>query len=433
MNPFFEPPPEQPGFTLPPLVYARLIDSDPGAYALFDAVDAKVFDGFAAGIGANWERGAWLSAVEQAPIYAVEVNALDAGAADWLAKHVAEEGLEWVQITLSAHPDGEVAVYDNIVGVAQRARADLQPVEQKLAAMLKTATDLSPWIEPEDDIAKIVPAQAVAGVLVLDVGQGAAQALVDAADDIIAYVDLGAGVLRDSGTWPADMTGICLVGDPIVILSHWHYDHFHAANIFPAARNRTWIAPLQTLGPGPQSAMAGAIAKTGRLLIWNGGGLLKAGSIELERCTGPVGDQNRTGIAVWAEGPAGTEPILLPGDAGYDDFQARTISSFVLAHHGGRAPGTPPARPGGAAPRVALSYGHNNQYRHPRNGSLAPVLGQGWTLGHVHAGADERRTAMRPGGIGGKGLGHIRLDWSSGTGLPAARICPCGCTLSPTQ
>src|SRR5580693_2107998 len=51
-------------------------------------------------------------------------------------------------------------------------------------------------------------------------------------------------------TWPTAMTGFCFANSPPIVLSHWHYDHFSAANRFPIARTMSWIAPNQTLGPG---------------------------------------------------------------------------------------------------------------------------------------------------------------------------------------
>ena len=169
--------------------------------------------------------------------------------------------------------------------------------------------------------------------------------------------------------------------------------------------------------------------------IWNGTGLLHAGKIDLERCTGPAGNQNRTGIAAWIHGPVGSDPIVLPGDAGYADVpglaRGAVISSLVVAHHGGHAPGTPPLKPGVGTPRAAFSYGCPNGYNHPLPGSLSRLTASKWTIGHPAAGVDERRTEDRPGGKGGSGLGHIRMNWTGNTG--PVHACSCGCTLNPTQ
>jgi hypothetical protein len=177
-------------------------------------------------------------------------------------------------------------------------------MKSKTRKAIKQATNLRPYVKPDPTITASLPSAVIDQVFVLDVGQGGANALLSVDGKIVAYVDLGAGVLADTGTWPTAMTGICLVDDPIVILTHWHYDHFQAANVYPAAKHRTWIAPLQVLGPGPQSAMANDIITNGTLLVWGGSGSPKRGAIELERSTGPSGNLNRTGIAVWIAGPS---------------------------------------------------------------------------------------------------------------------------------
>ena len=423
-------------FKIPPRVYALLIDGVDQEFVLFDAVDAQAFDAVYAP-GADIEPGDWRHHVGRAPVYAIEVNASDGtqAASGWLGQQPHDDLPDWSQIELVFDPNGEAQVYDNIAGPPQRARISVMPLSSGRKRALRRATDLTPDIALEADIVNTLPSAAIEQVFVLDVGQGSANALVTSAGEVIAYVDLGAGVLKDVGTWPPSMGGICLRHQPNVILTHWHYDHFEAANIYPAAQGLTWIAPFQTLGPGPQSAMASSIRGAGTLMVWNGSGILSAGKIDLERCIGPAGNQNRTGIAVWIKGPGACDPILLPGDAGYSDMPTlaggQAITGFAVAHHGGRAPGTPPARPGVGVPRTALSYGYNNSYGHPLTNSLTRLGTAGWSIGHPAAGRDERCTEDRPRGKGGAGLGHIRLDWAGGAG--PAHSCTCGCTLNPTQ
>lgn len=338
MHDFFGP--REPGFDIPGRAYALLIDGADSEFVLFDAVNADYFDRIYALSGPLPQPGSWRSHVDGAPIYAIEINASDAGA-EWLARHPHDALPEWSQIELVPDGKGEAAVYNSIAGPPRRARISVRPASNKVARMLALATDLGPYVRPEDEIELALPASPIENIFVLDVGQGSANALVTAAGNVVAYVDLGAGVLADIGTWPPSMRGVCLRHDPPVILTHWHYDHFHAANIYPLGQGMTWIAPLQTLGPGPQSAMANAIATTGTLMVWNGNGILSAGKIDLERCTGPWSNQNRSGIAVWVWGTAGSDPILLPGDAGYSDVPTlvagKAIAGVAAAHHGGRA------------------------------------------------------------------------------------------------
>ncbi|TIX35657.1 MAG: hypothetical protein E5V34_02415 [Mesorhizobium sp.] len=181
--------------------------------------------------------------------------------------------------------------------------------------------------------------------------------------------------------------------------------------------------------------MASAIAATGTLMIWKGSGILQAGKIEIERCVGPSTNQNRSGIAAWVWGSTGSDPLLLPGDAGYGDIPTlsagKAIAGLAAAHHGGRAPGVAPTKPGVGTPRVALSYGHSNSYKHPLPNSLKGLTASHWNIGHPAPGIDERRTEDRSGGVGGHGLGHIRMNWTGNIG--PVHMCRCGCTINPTQ
>jgi beta-lactamase superfamily II metal-dependent hydrolase len=442
MNPFFGRDISE--MPVPRRVYARMIDAEVDAQAqfvLFDAVEADWFDHELARAEGHLTPDRWRDLSQRAPVYAIEVNARRRPIPPDLKSRL-DRGRpmpRWVELMLRPNPDGAAEVYTNVAGPSQRADLHLRPLAARLRQAVKAATDLGPYVQSDADIKRALPTADVNQVFVLDVGQGAANALVDRYGDVIAYVDLGGGVLADAGTWPAAMLGLCQIGAPTVILTHWHYDHFEAANIFPRAQNLWWIAPLQVLGPGPQSAMASALAANGRLLVWGGTGTVARGGIELERCYGLAGNQNRTGLAVWIDGPGAEDPILLPGDAGYKDIGSlkagRAVHSFAVAHHGGIAPGTPPTNSGNAHSRAAMSYGHSNSYGHPLGGAQTKLAAAGWTLGAFPVGTriDERQTEDRPGGPGTTGLGHIRLRWSGSDMSRPTRLCGCGCTIEPTQ
>jgi hypothetical protein len=284
-------------FDIPSRVHALLIDGEDGEFALFDAVDAHVFDQHPSTF--HHEPGSWRQRVDRAPIYTIEVNASDGMqvAIDWLSLHSRDALPEWSQIELVSDPKGEADVYNNIAGPPQRVRISVRPLSGRLAQTLERATDLTPDVRPEAEIERALPNASIEQVFVLDVGQGSASALVNFGGEVVAYVDLGAGVLRDIGTSPASMRGICLQHTPTVILTH--------------------------------------------------------------------------------------------------------------------------------------SYGYNNSYQYPLKNSVKQLTGSRWIIGHPAAGIDERRTEDRPGGTGGMGLGHIRLNWTGGTG--PAHGCACGCTLDPTQ
>lgn len=433
LNPFFRADCE---FKLPKRVYARLIGSHRAAYALFDTVDADWFDTENSSPNGPLTHDRWRSLSTQAPVYAIEINARlgeDVVAREWL--RVWSGRLPpWLELQVFRDEDGPANLYGNINGPATRVRFFQDSIKQEALDRLKSVADLSPYVRPGGKIRDSLPTESPERIFVLDVGQGAANALITKSTKVLAYVDLGAGVLADAGTWPTAMTGVCLKDDPIIILTHWHYDHFHAANKFSAALNRTWIAPLQEIGPGPQLVMASSIAENGNLLIWKGKGILKNGSIELERCTGSGKNFNRSGIAVWVNGPNRVDkPILLPGDAGYVDIPSlkgsatRSITSLVVSHHGGRAAGPVPPPPNLPVARAAMSFGARNSYKHPLSPSIKKLRKAGWSVGFPNAPREDRRTEDR----GQNGLGTIDLRWH-GSDL-GSYACNCGCTIAPTQ
>jgi beta-lactamase superfamily II metal-dependent hydrolase len=450
VNIFFRDPFERMGsFPFPPRVYARMIDAIENEYVLFDAVDAKEFDSWLDELDSEPMGDRWRDRVETTHVYAIEVDARTGPqfAQAWLASNSLEKLGDWLEIHLKQNPDGPAWVYDNIVGDPEPATAEVKSPRTDVKQALTRSTDLTPYKASDADIRNALSSPSVSEIFVLDVGQGSANALVNASNQVIVYVDLGAGVLKNSTTWSSGMTGVCVCHKPPIILSHWHYDHFHGANKhgFTAARGMTWIAPMQKIGAGPQSAMVKSITSpgpgttpAGTLMIWGGapGATISAGNLQLERCrnTGPKPDMNRNGIAVWVR--PRNNPILLPGDAGYIDIDklvaGRIPSSFAVAHHGGRVAGTPPRKLGTGTPRIALSYGRGNSHGHPLSGTITALTTVGWTIGSSGSPTDERRTEDRKRAApSGSGLGHIGLNWSTHTGTTYS--CGCGATLSPTQ
>lgn len=442
-------------FKPPMRVYARWIEGEEGDFALFDAVDAISFHLLYADVERPF-RAPWREKVKEADVYAIEVNPAIYGdaALGWLEKHGPEPMPGWLDITIELAPGGPAAIYNRITGEPRRVHIEVRHASEEMARILDEATDLTEFAVEDDVIRTALGSLAIDEVFVLDVGQGSANALLSSPGNVVAYVDLGGGVQNDAGTWPPAFTSLCLCHSPPVILTHWHYDHFDAANRFSAAQALTWIAPLQQLSTGPQFAMAAGIATQNKLLLWNAapGTILTSGSLRLERCDGPASDQNRTGIAVWVDGSTSASPMLLPGDAGYTDIKSLTqgisVTALAVAHHGGRAAGAPPSpsSPGGS--RAAFSYGYKNSYFHPlsrtivaSSGTVSPPLtaltAAGWSIGYPLASVDERRTEDRrssygaPSSPGGSGLGHIRLSWPGSNHAPFK--CNCGAPLDPTQ
>ncbi len=428
INPFFLKTDRAP--ELPGRLYAYLTEELDNGHLLFDAVDATWFDENADALKTPEQ---WREMAPKAKVYFLETSTSARPSDPNYFRRLSR--LVWAEISLGG--DGlEGELYANINGPAISVGFDLRPMPLRVQRAIRMATDLTPYVRSDAAIEATLPSARANKVIVLDVGQASANAVVDDSGDVIAYVDLGAPGLSNAATWPRSMKAVCLAKDPIVILTHWHFDHFHLANIQSAALSLTWIAPFQTVGMGAQAAMAASIAP-GKLMVWNGSrpiGLATRG-IELERCRGPRANLNRTGIAVWVKGPKRSDPILLPGDGGYKDIpslRGRAITAFAAAHHGGKAPGRPPLPPGHSLTALAMSYGYNNSYNHPRARSIRALTKAGWSIGRFPGSAlDEKRTVDRTGGTGGAGLGHIELRWPRASTKP--RSCLCGCTIGPTQ
>jgi hypothetical protein len=65
---------------------------------------------------------------------------------------------------------------------------------------------------------------------------------------VVAYVDYGAPLPSNQNTAPVGGGLPCVCGDPMMILSHWDYDHYAMARQVNDAWRRRWIAPQQLMG-----------------------------------------------------------------------------------------------------------------------------------------------------------------------------------------
>ncbi|HHQ4702226.1 TPA: hypothetical protein ACSP3G_000601 [Aeromonas hydrophila] len=311
---------------------------------------------------------------------------------------------------------------------------------------------------------------------VYDVGQGNANALLKSNSLAFChplpslYFDLGAGVYRNKHTTPAPLL-FCFTLCPPIILSHWDADHWAGAYAtgvstpptYPALL-RTWIAPLQTVGPLHIAFANDIIAQGGRLFIYNPRprtvatvALPNKKSLRLALGTGS--SRNNSGIVAVVENqnlkPSRT--WLLTGDCNYmhiaPSLAPTNPIAVVVPHHGANLNG------GAAAPnpfrgvhrycRLIYSFGPDNAHgstgvRHPTQNAASLHIRTGWVHGSWHMPApaatipafyDEvRATAQHTtAGVVGKNLGGILVGWSK---LPIAFNPPCTgkqCTTTPIQ
>lgn len=112
------------------------------------------------------------------------------------------------------------------------------------------------------------PHQPLVGVL--NVGQGNLNALYDDNGRVLAYYDFGSPVHNHIGTAPAPMFAPCLHDDPIIIISHWDYDHIGMARRHPNARYMRWVVPQQRMGAVSARGVYASILANGLVYIWPG-------------------------------------------------------------------------------------------------------------------------------------------------------------------
>jgi hypothetical protein len=79
------------------------------------------------------------------------------------------------------------------------------------------------------------------------VGAGNNVALWSCVGTILAYHDYGYPTVFNQNTHPGPPYP-CVCDDPVIVLSHWDYDHYAMVRFQPEATRRRWIAPQQPMG-----------------------------------------------------------------------------------------------------------------------------------------------------------------------------------------
>jgi competence protein ComEC len=252
-----------------------------------------------------------------------------------------------------------------------------------LPSEIATACRLSSFVSGTcpDPLAILGAIVAPAAVCVRDVGQASFVTLKSARGECLLHFDVGSPVAFNRHTIPPQR-GWPLVDPPQgqvapVILSHWDWDHLHAALQLPDLQCRPWIVPNQPLGPGA-ARLARTLAATSRLAIWPGGNRRFPWGI-LAECIGGSSN-NASGLAALVHLWSGS--VLLTGDAPYlaipPELQA-SPTFLVATHHGGRLESRDqPPSPASLFGRWIVSCGRGNTYRHPHQSSLDKHIATGW-------------------------------------------------------
>lgn len=328
---------------------------------------------------------------EKLPIYRVEIT-LERDAP--LADELLGAGDQWFVIELDTQGVLEVDVFGGMFAAPVQAWLAHAPRPAPQAAALTRLFDMDDW--PDATNEELVGALRIdcrmEQLIMFDIGQGSATALVCQCGRLVTYFDVGCGVYRNTKSRPNSIK-FCTHEPPRVILSHWDADHWAAATVDRRLLSMTWIAPRQSIGAKHKTFGNDILRAGGRLLIvpptipllrWGGAGQ----TLELRRCTGT--DRNCSGLALVVEDHASQRGWLLPGDAAYN-FVPGTLpvdlAAVVVPHHGADmgAASTPPSAPSGYA-RLLYSFGPSNAHgrtgiRHPTGAAVAAHGTAGWSHG----------------------------------------------------
>jgi len=110
-------------------------------------------------------------------------------------------------------------------------------------------------------------------VAVYNIGQGNCCALYDNLGRVITYFDIGMPKNTKVATAPAALYPPCFHDDPMVIISHWDYDHIGLARRQTNSWDALWVAPQQHLGAASARGVYANIINSGRggrLYRWPG-------------------------------------------------------------------------------------------------------------------------------------------------------------------
>jgi beta-lactamase superfamily II metal-dependent hydrolase len=242
----------------------------------------------------------------------------------------------------------------------------------------------------------------IAGVRVMDVGQGDAIALLDLSLTPVLWIDYGG---RESSPFKqfsgkkkiAEIDKVLPAGPGVtVMLTHWDEDHWNSAKDDTAVEGADWIVPRQFTSPRAvrrsarfQKARCVPEALVGQLQTFRAlnGDALQWEKLKRFDSNATHEDCNRTGLAFSIVRAGTGEGILLPGDAPlnavrhYARFDAKfRLRGLVAPHHGAGThwPKTEALlrfwNAPGEVQDVVFSCGMPNSYQHPDATNYAAAI-----------------------------------------------------------
>ncbi len=202
--------------------------------------------------------------------------------------------------------------------------------------------------------------------IALDVGQASFNIVVaENTSGPALYFDVGQPIWFHLHNAPAGFAPPVL-GDGLVILSHWDTDHYAYGRQNTDFHSKHWFAPAQvSVGPNA-NAFAQKLQDLGKLtLVGAGRSSRHRRGARIIRCGGS--SSNGSGLALHLR--TFGRNILFTGDADYHEIPSMRgvrLSGLQLPHHGGKLTGTAAIPTGhGVGARAVVSCGLPNRYGHP--------------------------------------------------------------------
>jgi hypothetical protein len=281
------------------------------------------------------------------------------------------------------------------------------------------------------------PAPAHNSVCVMDIGQGNCNLAIDNNNGPRFHYDVGFPLFFYTATAPANLfAGAGPPSGPIlqnaagnlgVILSHWDWDHWRLAAIWPGLAALPWTVPVQPVGGASLNFFNNNLPHR-QVLPLGGPTTINQGNFTAYRAFPPAGAHpamviNNTGIALGIDtqlpfaAPA-THQVVITGDANFSSLPAPfplapNITGITAVHHGSNAHGAAINLPVATAPyalagRIAYSCGLSHTgyrpYGFPNPLAIPNYQASGWNV------PDEMDTPEGAGiRTGVANYGHIRM------------------------
>lgn len=219
-------------------------------------------------------------------------------------------------------------------------------------------------------------------VVSFNVGQGNATGIFDKDFNPILYYDLGGGAYWNKHTYPTVKT-FPVNGSPIIILSHWDFDHYESIKDNPSHYSGCKIiAPLQKTTPSIRK-FAALISSNLYLVDKELAKGKNFSFMKLFKCTGQKRNDSGIGILLDLKKDENISEILLPGDSQYFFIkQRKEVDAICVSHHGGKLynkRGFPIPKEKGNGYCV-YSYGTDNTYSHPKQETIQEHINRGWGI-----------------------------------------------------